>query len=247
VRPASVARATRRSGPRLAEALAMSLEALVLGLFSGLRPGTSLAAVLALLKTPRRQQLLLVFTAAGFASSWVTGLVVIGVFHGADLAVGESTFTAVLDIAFGAAALGFAAGLQRGWVQPGRWRSSSRSAPAASSRFGARLHDPSAGVAAAAGVGTHLPGLIYLVALNAIASEQPGPVDAALQVAIYDALWFLVPLASLVLAVVRPSTAVAYLDAATAWVRRHEHTIVVSGSFVLGAYLVVKGIAGLLT
>ena len=225
----------------------MSLEALVLGLFSGLRPGTSLAAVLALLKTPRPQRLLLFFTVAGFASSWAIGLVVIGVFHGADVAVGESTFTAVLDVAFGAAALGFAAGLQRGWVQPGRRRGASRPESAASSRFGRRLRDPSAGVAAAAGVGTHLPGLIYLVALNAIAADQPGPVDAVVQVAIYDTLWFLVPIASLVLAVVRPSAAVAYLDAATAWVRRHEHTIVVSGSFVLGAYLVVKGAAGLLT
>ncbi len=225
----------------------MSLEALVLGLFSGLRPGTSLAAVLALLRTPRPQRLLLFFTAAGFASSWAIGLVVIGVFHGADVAVGESTFTAVLDVVFGAAALGFAAGLQRRWVQPGRRRSSSPSEPAASSRFGRRLRDPSAGVAAAAGVGTHLPGLVYLVALNAIASERPGPVDAVLQVAIYDVLWFLVPLASLVLAVVRPSAAVAYLDAATAWVRRHEHAIVVTGSFVLGMYLVVKGTAGLLT
>ena len=225
----------------------MSLEALVLGLFSGLRPGTSLAAVLALLRTPRPQRLLLFFTVAGFASSWAVGLVVIGVFHGADVAVGGSTFTAVLDVAFGAAALGFAAGLQRGWVQPGRRRSSRPSESSASSRFGERLRDPSAGVAAAAGVGTHLPGLICLVALNAIASGRPGPVDAALQVAIYDALWFLVPLASLVLAVVRPSAAVAYLDAGTAWVRRHEHAIVVSGSFVLGAYLVVKGAAGLLT
>ena len=85
------------------------------------------------------------------------------------------------------------------------------------------------------------------MALNAIASERPGPVDAVLQVAIYDALWFLVPLASLVLAVVRPGAAVAYLDAATAWVRRHEHAILVSGSLVLGAYLVVKGTASLLT
>ena len=85
------------------------------------------------------------------------------------------------------------------------------------------------------------------MALNAIASGHPGPVDAALQVAIYDALWFLVPIASLVLAVVRPSAAVTYLDAATAWVRRHEHTVAVVGSFVLGVYLVVKGTAGLLT
>ena len=108
----------------------MNLEALVLGLLSGLRPGTSLAAVLMLLKTPRPQRLLLFFTAAGFASSWAIGLIVVGVFHGANVAVGGSTFTAVLDVAFGAAALGFAAGLQRGWVQPMRRRSSSPSATA---------------------------------------------------------------------------------------------------------------------
>ena len=225
----------------------MNLEALVLGLFSGLRPGTSLAAVLVLLKTPKPQRLLLFFTAAGFAWSWAIGLVVVAVFHGANVAVGGSTFTAVLDVAFGAAALGFAAGLQRGWVQPTRRRSSSPSATAAGSRFGRDLRNPSARVAAAAGIGTHLPGLIYLAALNAIASERPAPVDAALQVAIYDALWFLVPLASLVLAVVRPGAARAYLDAATAWVRRHEHALLVSGSLVLGGYLVVKGTASLLT
>jgi Sap, sulfolipid-1-addressing protein len=225
----------------------MNLEALVLGLFSGLRPGTSLAAVLVLLKTPQPKRLLLFFTAAGSASSWAIGLVVIGVLHGANVAVGGSTFTAVLDVAFGAAALGFAAGLQRGWVQPTRRRSSSPSATAASSPFGRRLRNPSGRAAAAAGIGTHLPGLIYLAALNAIASERPAPVDAALQVAIYDALWFLVPLVSLVLVVVRPDAALAYLDAATAWARRHEQAILVSGSLVLGSYLVVKGTASLLT
>src|SRR4051794_1043388 len=107
----------------------MNLEALVLGLFSGLRPGTSLAAVLALLKTPTPQRLLLAFTAAGFASSLAIGLVVVGVFHGADVAVGGSSFTAVLDVAFGAAALGFATGLQRRWVQPPHRGGSTPSAP----------------------------------------------------------------------------------------------------------------------
>jgi hypothetical protein len=225
----------------------MNLEALVLGLFSGLRPGTSLAAVLVLLKTRQPQRLLLFFTAAGFVSSWAIGLVVVGVLHGANVAVGGSTFTAVLDVAFGAAAFGFAVGLRRGWIQPTRRRSSSPSATAPSSPLGRRLRNPSARAAAAAGIGTHLPGLIYLAALNAIASERPAPVDVALQVAIYDTLWFLVPIASLVLVVVRPGAALAYLDAATSWVRRNEHAILVSGSFVLGGYLVVKGMASLLT
>ncbi len=223
----------------------MSLEALVLGLFSGLRPGTSLAAVLVLLDRPKPQRLLLLFTAAGLAWSWTIGLVVVGAFHGANVAVGGSTFTAVLDVAFGAAALGFAAGLQQGWVQPTRRHSSSPSARP--SRFGRNLRNPSTRDVVVAGVGTHLPGLVYLAALNAIASERPGPVDAALQVAIYDALWFLVPLASLVLAVVRPGAARAYLDAATAWVRRHQHGVLVSGSLVLGGYLVVKGTTSLIS
>jgi hypothetical protein len=46
---------------------------------------------------------------------------------------------------------------------------------------------------------------------------------------------------------VRPGAALAYLDAATAWVRRHEHAVLVAGSLVLGAYLVAKGTASLLT
>jgi hypothetical protein len=175
----------------------MSLEVIVLGLFSGLRPGTSLAAVLALLKTSKPQRPLLFFIAAGFAWSWAIGLLILAVFNGANVAFGGSTFTAVLDVALGAAALGFAAGLQQGWVQPRRPRSSSGS--------------------------------------------------AALAVAVYDVLWFLVPLASLVLVVVRPGAAVVHLEAATAWAGRHEHAVLVTGSLVLGGYLVVKGSASLLT
>jgi hypothetical protein len=47
--------------------------------------------------------------------------------------------------------------------------------------------------------------------------------------------------------VVRPGAALAYLDAATAWVRRHEHAILVWGSLALGGYLFVKGTASLVT
>ena len=98
----------------------MSLEVLALGLFSALRPGTSLAAVLALLKTPRPQRPLLFFIAAGLAWTWVVGLLVVAVFHGANVALGGWKVTAALDVALGAAALGFAAGVQRGSIQPRR-------------------------------------------------------------------------------------------------------------------------------
>ena len=163
-----------------------------------------------------------------------SGWRVVAVFHGADVAVGGSTFTAVLGVAFGAAALRFVAGLGTGAGSNPRARRSSPSATGASSRLRRHLRDPSARVAAAAGIGTHLPGLVYLAALNAIVSERPGPADAALQVATYDALWFLVPLATLALVVVRPNAALAYLDGATAYVRGHEHPILVCGRSLSG-------------
>src|SRR4051794_20649779 len=144
----------------------MNVEALVLGLLSGLRPGTSLAAVLLLLEQPRSRRLLVLFTAAGFAWSWAIGLVVVGVFHGVTVAVGGSTFTAVLDVAFGAAALGFAGGLHRGWVQTPHRRSSAPSA-GRGSRLSRDLRDASTRDVVAAGAATHLPGLVYLAALNA--------------------------------------------------------------------------------
>jgi Sap, sulfolipid-1-addressing protein len=222
----------------------VNIEIIVLGLFSGLRPGTSLAAVLVLLKTSQPRQPMFFFTVAGLVSAWVIGMLVVGVFHGANVAIGGSTFAAVIDIALGAAALGFAAGLQQGWVEPRLRRDPSE--PARTSRIGPRLRNPSARVAAAAGVGTHLPGLLYLVALNAIASERPGPVSASLRVAIYDALWFVIPLASLALVVARPGVASAYLEAATAWVRRHQHAVLVTGSLALGGYLLVDGVTSLL-
>jgi Sap, sulfolipid-1-addressing protein len=225
----------------------MSLGVLALGLFSGLRPATSLAAVIALLKTPRPRRPLLVFCIAGFASSWLIGMLVVWVFHGANTAFGGSTFTDVLDVAFGAAALTAAVALHQGWSPHWHRRQPATSGESTAERIGRNLREPSARVAAAAGVATHIPGLVYLVALNAISSARPGVVDAGAQVAVYDALWFLVPVASLVLVFVRPGAAVRYLEAATAWVRRHDHAVVVGGLLLLGGYLVVKGAVRLLT
>ena len=89
--------------------------------------------------------------------------------------------------------------------------------------------------AALAGVATHIPGLIYLVALNAIASTGPGPLDAAVEVGIYNALWFALPIAALALAILRPGRAPEYLERATGRGREHEQVLVFTTLTVLGA------------
>jgi hypothetical protein len=219
----------------------MNLETLVLGLISGLRPATSQAAVVALLKAPDPRRSLLFFNVAGFAWTTAIGLVLVLAFHGANVNLGGSTFTAVFNLATGMIALAFAAGYRKGRVTvPRRERR-----PPPSTGVGARLtralRSPSMATAAFAGVATHIPGLIYIVALNTIAAERPSPATAVLQVAIYNALWFAIPLAALALAILRPGRGAEYLDRAMGWARRHEQGLVFATFVLLGAYLTVKG------
>ena len=80
----------------------MSLEVLALGVISGLRPATSQAAVVALLRTPDPRRTLLFFVVAGFTMSMAIGLLCVLAFHGARVNLGGSTFTAVFDLVAGA-------------------------------------------------------------------------------------------------------------------------------------------------
>ena len=223
----------------------MSFEIIVLGVISGLRPATSQAALVALLKTPDPRRTLLFFLLAGFAASTLIGLVLVLALHGARVNLGGSTFTALFDLVAGVAAIAYAIGFRQGRVSVPRRRA--RREPRAAraggttARLVERLRNPSALTAAVAGVATHIPGLIYLVALNAIAAEDPEPVAAAVEVGLYNALWFALPLAALALAILRPGRAPEYLERATAWGRRHEQGLVFTILILIGSYLVIKG------
>ena len=219
----------------------MSLEVLALGVISGLRPATSQAAVVALLRTPDPRRTLLFFVVAGFMVSTAFGLLCVLAFHGATVNLGGSTFTAVFDLVAGVAALAFAFGYNQGRVSLPRREPRAPQSTGPTVRLARRLRDPSLATAAAAGVATHIPGLIYLVALNAIAADSPPAASAAVEVAIYNLLWFAIPLAALALAILRPGRAAGYLDRATIWGRRHEQGLVFWIFALLGAYLTIKG------
>ena len=219
------------------------MEVIVLGLISALRPASSQVAVLALLRAPAAPRTLLVFTAAGFVFSVLVGLLGVSVLDDADRVFRHSTFHAAFNLAAGVAALGFAAGVQRGALD--RRRGRERSNGRRTSAIAARLRHPSAKMAAGAGVVTHVPGLIYLVVLNSIASSNPGLVEASAQVALYNLLWFAIPLGALVLVLRSPATATAFLDRMTAWARRHEDPLVVAVFGARGIYLCANGLLAL--
>lgn len=216
------------------------LEWIALAVVNAGRPA-GIAAVYALLfaKTPVR--LLLAYIAVGFAWSFLIGLIVVRALHGAEIG-GSSTATAVISLALGAAALGFAAAFASGRVElraPGRLSGGD-------SRMSRTLRDPSLKVAAGAGVATHLPGLFYLLGLNAISSTDPGLIGSLIDVLAFNVIWFTVPFAALVVSVRHPERARAALEDFNRWVRGRQRGLTILAFATVGTYFAVKGAATLL-
>jgi hypothetical protein len=105
---------------------------------------------------------------------------------------------------------------------------------------------PSGCGAALAGVLTHLPGLVYVAALNAIVGSATGTLDRLVQVVIYNAIWFSVAITALVVSVYRPRVSRDLLESITVWAREHQRVLIVVFCGVLGTYLVANGVVGLL-
>jgi Sap, sulfolipid-1-addressing protein len=214
----------------------MSPEAIALAVLSAGRP-TSIAVVYALLGSSQPRRSLSAYVAAGFLWSVVVGAVVVTALHGIEVS-GDSTFAAIVDVLGGVAALGFAYGYLRGRAEAITGARVGPSVPA-------RLRDPTVGVAAGAGIATHLPGLFYLLGLNAIAAQDPAAVDGIVRVVVFDLIWWTVPLTALVLAIRRPDYARALLARISEWARRHERELVGAFSILVGLYFTAKGTANL--
>ena len=141
---------------------------ILLAILNALRP-TGVAAVYALLSTPRPRRLLVAYISVGFAWSFAVGMVVVVALHGVKVETGSSTANSVVSLGLGAAAAGFAAGIATGRIEtPSPGRSTGQS------RVSRALRDPTLAVAMGAGVATHLPGLFYLLGLNTISETGPG-------------------------------------------------------------------------
>jgi hypothetical protein len=216
----------------------VSPEALVLALSAVVRPTTA-AAVLAMLSTRRPQRLLTSYILAGIAFTLTIGVLVVVILHG----LGPERSNAgrpVVDIVLGALSLAYA-----GAVGVGLLPRPAKTAPADRHRSGSwmqrRLADMSPSGAATAGVLTHLPGLVYLAALNAIVGSASGPLNGVLQVAVYNAIWFSLAIVALVMSTYRPAVSRDSLERAAAWTRRHRRTIILAFCGTLGVYLLVSG------
>jgi hypothetical protein len=221
------------------------VDALLLALTSVIRP-LSVAAVCAMLAAVRPTRLLTAYVVAGFVVSVGIGTVLVVLLGVSAGPRAPEEVRAVVPFILGAVALGYAAGLLGGWVQaPVPDRTGATPGPDSSSWLGRQLANLSPRRAALAGVLTHKPGLFYLAALSAITNSTASNAGRILQVVLYNAIWFAMPMAALALASRRPVELQDFLRRTTEWVWRRQREIMITAFGILGVYLIVRSVVEL--
>ena len=99
--------------------------------------------------------------------------------------------------------------------------------------------------AALAGPVTHIPGLFYLIALNTVVAHHVALGEKSVALVTYNVVWFALPIATLVVSIVRPASAGALIGRVDQWARDHHRAILLSASFGAGATLVIRGLLAL--
>ena len=219
----------------------MNLDVVVLALASAARPA-GIAALYTLLSVSSVRRVPVAYVAAGFTFSVAVGVVVVAIFHGAGIDYRGTDIYGVLELLGGLAALGFAIA-----VGTGRRELPSRDGGAqGESAIIRRLHNPTVTTAAVAGAATHVPGLFYIVALNAIIAARPSLVAGVLQVVLFNAIWFAASIAAVVFFLLRPGAARRALARVDNWARDRARGITVLVFSLAGSYLAIRGMAALI-
>lgn len=220
----------------------MPIEAVILAIASAVRPSTSLAAAYLLLSLPRARALLLAFIVAGCVFSIVVGVLVVVGLGGINPPGRDSRFAALVDVIAGVASIAFALGVRSGSVHRRARHERSGRERAWATRIRRR---PTLKAAATLGVATHIPGLFYIVAMNAIAATRPSQREAVVGVLAYTAIWFCLPIAALTAVDRRGEDIRKVIQRANEWASRHEQTLVAAVFATVGVLLLVKGVAEL--
>jgi hypothetical protein len=218
----------------------VTFEIIFLALVSTVRP-TSLAAVYAMLSSDRARRLLIVYNISGLIFTVGFGLLVVWAFNGIDIRSGSDQTEAIVEIAGGIVLLALGLAMLLGLIGGSR----PEDAPKPGGRFEHLLEGGlSARTAIVAGPATHLPGLFYLIALNVIVGSQSGVIVGLIEVLIYNAIWFAIPVGALAVSIFAPDLARKKVGAINDWARRNARSLLIFGSFAVGLALLSRGLLG---
>ena len=223
----------------------MSPEALVLGLVSAVR-AVPLAIVYAVLLTESPRRLLTAYLLAGVTVSVVVGVLVVTAFGASSTSSEHTAGRLIVDVVLGVVAIVWAAARGTGRLPRPRRRPDRERSSVLPDALATRLKSPTPATMAGAGLVTNLPGLYYIAALVAVLQTHPSPVGGIAQVLVYNLLRFAVPVAVLVLVILRPDRTLELVRAVHAWGRRNATVLLVLAVGGVGIYLTGKGVLGLI-
>lgn len=216
----------------------MTIEIVLLALASAIRP-TSLVAVYALVRERPSVRLMVVYVATGLAFTVTVGLVVIFVFSGIEVHAGTDRTKAIGEILAGAVAIGLGLAMLTRRVHV-ETVLDGRSGGARRERL--QHLNITTRTAALAGPATHIPGLLYVLALDLIVSQEPGIPDGLLEIGIYNAIWFAMPILVLVICIGNPAAAGTLVYRIQEWARERAPTIAMLVCFGVGGWLLITGV-----
>jgi hypothetical protein len=182
-------------------------------------------------------RLLVAYLIAGLVFTIAIGVIVIAAFSGVQLHAGSSETKGIAEIAAGAIAIAIGIAVLTGGV--GRRFDDAPRTPGRFERILAR--EISTPAAALAGPATHIPGLFYLLALDLIVASQRDLASGLADVLLYNAVWFALPIAALILYIVNPPHARGIVAAIQAWAGAHTRRVILIVAFVGGPALIVAG------
>ena len=215
----------------------MTIEIILLALASAVRP-TSLVAVYALVREHPPARLMAAYVAAGLAFTVTVGVAVIFASSGIELHAGTDRTKGVAEILAGVLALGLGIAVLAERVHVG---AVTNGRPTGGRGERLRQRKVTTRTAALAGPATHIPGLLYLLALDLIVSQEPDVPGGLLEIGIYNAIWFALPILVLAICIVNPSAARTLMHKVQEWAGAHARTIVLLISFGVGGWLLVEG------
>jgi hypothetical protein len=216
------------------------VEIFVLALASMVWPAL-VAVVVVALASPQPVKLLSVFLVASLLTTVSIGLVIVFVLRGSSLFSGSRSFSPAVDLAAGIGAL--IAGLV---VRRGRRSTPQPKAKKEGPTWTERTLSRGAPLAFVAGIVLNIaPGVFPFVAMKNIAELDYSPAASVALVVGFYLIMFLpaeVPLGCYLVAPARTSVEVGRFNS---WLARNVRQIAAITLFVVGAYLVVRGIVGL--
>jgi hypothetical protein len=212
------------------------VQAIPLALISSLYP-LGLAAILLLARAGRPRPRVSVFLAGALTCTLAVGFVVVFALH--DAGVGQSDHGSDqywLRLVSGVVFMAAAVVVSRRPPKP-------RSGP---SRVSRAANEGGLFAIFVVGIALYLPSPTYLAALEEVGSTKMNAAATAVWVLIVVALVLITVEVPVLLFLLAPDWTVPKLEAVDAWLDRHGHTLLVWVVGVIGLWLFIDGLAGVL-